>query len=469
LEQYPSSLELPRKPVTNKNLVLLTTSVALFFSAFTFTGVNVALPAISREFEADAIALSWVVTSFILTVGVFQLPWGRIADMIGIKKIFILGMTVFILATLTTALSNSMTMLIISQVARGIGGSMIYANSTALLTAVFPAKDRGRALGINTAVLYGGQSAGPFIGGILTEHLGWRSIFLFNIPAYLVLIALLVWKVKGEWSQSRGQKFDTTGSLIYGLALVTVMYGFSLLPDVPGIILTAAGTLGLIGFIRWETRVKSPIVNIGIFRNNHTLVFSNIAALINYSAIFAVSFLLSLYLQYIKGLNPEQAGLVLLAQPIVQAFVSPISGRLSDRIEPRIVASCGMVLTFFGLLSFVFLTADSALLYVVIGLVALGAGTAFFGTPNTNAIMSSVAPGFYGVAAAVTGTMRSVGQMISMATTVVVMALVIGRVVVTPEYYSGFLTASRVSFGVFTLLSVGGIFASLARGKVRDR
>jgi MFS family permease len=204
-----------------------------------------------------------------------------------------------------------------------------------------------------------------------------------------------------------------------------------------------------------------------LFRSNTVFVFSNLAALINYSATFAVSFLLSLYLQYIKGLSPQNAGLILVSQPIMQALFSPSAGRLSDRIESRIVASAGMALTVIGLLLLTLLNEETALVFIIVSLMLLGFGFALFSSPNTNAIMSSVEKRFYGVASATLGTMRLIGQTLSMGIAMLIFAIHIGKVQITPEYYAPFLTSTQTAFVVFAVLCFGGIFASLARGNVR--
>jgi MFS family permease len=225
--------------------------------------------------------------------------------------------------------------------------------------------------------------------------------------------------------------------------------------------------LGAALFVRWEMKTTSPLLNMNLFFYNATFAFSNLAALINYSATFAVTFLMSLYLQYIKGFTPQQAGMVLVAQPIVMAVFSPIAGRLSDKIEPRVVASIGMGFTAGGLFLFTFLEQDTHLLFIVTGLVLLGFGFALFSSPNTNAVMSSIEKRFYGVGSATLGTMRLIGQMLSMGIAMVIFALHIGSARITPEYYPQFLVSMKTGFVVFSALCFGGIFASLARGKVR--
>lgn len=350
---------------------------------------------------------------------------------------------------------------------QGIGGAMIFGTGVAILTSVFPAHERGRALGINVAAVYTGLSLGPFLGGLMTEHFGWRSIFLANSLLGALAVAFVFQKLKGEWVGAKGEKFDFTGSIIYSLVLVAVIYGFSLLPQVSGVGLIIIGALGAIAFVKWELTVKSPVLEIKLFRDNKVFAFSNLAALLNYSATFAVAFLLSLYLQYVKSLSPEDAGLILVSQPVVQAVFSPFAGRLSDRIEPRILASMGMALTVVGLFLFTFLSNETPLTFIVASLVLLGLGFALFSSPNTNAVMGSVEKKFYGVASATISTMRLLGQMFSLGICMLIFALFIGRVQITAEHYPSFLRSTETAFLVFAVLCVGGVFASLARGKMR--
>jgi MFS family permease len=223
------------------------------------------------------------------------------------------------------------------------------------------------------------------------------------------------------------------------------------------------------GFVRWESGLRQPLLHMDLFRRNRVFALSNLAALINYSATAAVGFLLSLYLQYIKGLSPQQAGLVLIAQPIVQAAFSPLTGRLSDKLESRLVASAGMALTTIGLTLLIFLGNGTPYWYIVLSLISLGFGFALFSSPNTNAVMGAVERRWYGVASATVGTMRTIGMMLSLGIATLIFALQIGRVQITPEYYGAFLASVRIAFSIFAAACFGGIFASLARGKMHSR
>jgi EmrB/QacA subfamily drug resistance transporter len=441
--------------------------MASFVFPFMASAVNIALPSLGKELSLDAVTLGWIATAYLLSSAALLVPFGRIADIYGRKRIFACGIGIFTFSSLLSGLANSATMLIAWRVLQGIGGAMLAGTAVALLTTVFPANERGKVLGTIVAAAYLGLSLGPVLGGVLTQHLGWRSIFLIGALLGLLVLGVVLWKLKGEWTGAKGERFDFAGSVIYVLGLVALVYGFTLLPAMSGAGLIIGGTIGLLAFTRWETRTRSPVLDISLFINSKAFTFSNLAALINYSATFAVTFLISLYLQYMKGFNPQNAGLILVAMPAVQAIFSPLTGRLSDRIEPRLIASAGMVLNTVGLILFIFLNEETSLRLIIGNLVLIGFGFALFVSPNTNAVMSSAPKTAYGVASAMLATMRQVGMVLSMGVAMLMFALYVGRVQITPEYYSLFQQSMRTSFIVFAILCFGGIFASLARGRVR--
>jgi MFS family permease len=278
-------------------------------------------------------------------------------------------------------------------------------------------------------------------------------------------IYFLTRRVRGEWAEASGEPFDLKGSLIYGISLFFLIYGFTVLPSVTGFSFLVAGVGGLALFIRFELRHSFPVMQLGLFRKNPVFAWSNLAALINYSATFAIAFIMSLYLQYIQGLSARDAGLVLVAQPVIMAIVSPVAGRLSDRIEPRLLATVGMALTTTGLLSLVFLSWMN--IYLIIAtLVLLGIGFGLFSSPNSNAIMGSVTPKYYGIASGTMGTMRLLGQMFSMGMVMLILSLFIGREPVGGHNIEYFILSVRVVFILFFILCFFGIFASYARGKI---
>jgi EmrB/QacA subfamily drug resistance transporter len=451
---------------TTKRSVLSVVTLTSFLAPFMGSATNVALPSIQKDFHLDAILLAWIATSYLLSSAVLLVPLGKIADIYGRKKVYVYGIYVFAISSFLSAISIDPYMLLASRVLQGVGSGMTFATGMAIITSVFPPLERGRAIGITVGAVYVGLSLGPFVGGMLTQYWTWRSVFGVTVPLGIVAAYVCSRKLKGEWADAQGEELDIIGSILYGVGILLIMLGFSIVPSAKSLWAIVCGVAFIGCFAWWELRARSPVFNIELFTNNRTFALSSLAALINYSATFAITFLLSLYLQYIKGLSPETAGLVLVAQPIVMATFSPLAGKLSDRIEPRKVASLGMGITAAGLLVMSFLDRETSLLFIVLDLLMLGFGFALFSSPNMNAIMSSVDRKFYGIAAGSLASMRLLGQMFSMGIATVVFSIYIGRVQITPERYTAFLESLHTAFIIFAVLCALGVFASLARGEL---
>lgn len=457
----------PKSPSSDEALkrsVLFLTVLSSFATPFLVSSINVALPAIQDDFHMNAVLLAWIATAYLLSCTVFLVPFGKMADIYGRRKVFICGISIVTASSLLCAAAPNAAALITFRVLQGLGTAMIFSTGMAILTSAFPPNERGRAIGISVAAVYIGLSVGPLLGGLLTQYFSWRSIFVVTSILGMPTTYFSIWKLKSEWYGVPGEKLDVAGSVLYALAVSLVMYGFSMLPSDESLWELVAGSLMTVAFIKWELRVAQPVFNVELFASNRVFAFSSLAALINYSATFAVTFLLSLYLQYIKGLDPRTAGLILMAQPLMMATFSPFAGKLSDRIETRKVASIGMAVTAAGLLGMTFLSNNTPIAYIVGDLLVLGFGFALFSSPNMNAIMSSVEPRFYGLASGAVSAMRLLGQMMSMGLATLVFSLYIGRVKITPEQYPAFLKSVDAAFTIFAVVCALGILASLARG-----
>ncbi|MCA1915946.1 MFS transporter [Methanospirillum hungatei] len=439
-----------------------------FLTPFDLSAVNIALPTIASEFSLDAIELSWVSSAYLLASAAFLVPFGRIGDIFGRKKILTGGVALFTLASVGMIFSASSLMLIGFRLIQGIGASMIFGTAVAILTSVTEPTRRGQALGIYTTSVYLGLSAGPFIGGFLTDDFGWRSIFLINVPIGILIIALILFYLKGEWADAAGERFDLKGALIYGSSLTAVMIGFSEIPHLAGFFALGLGVTLLALFIWLEHRERYPLIRVSMFRTNRVFACSNVAALINYGSTFAITFFLSLYLQYIRGFDPQEAGFILVTQPVVQAIFSSYAGGLSDRIEPAKISSLGMGIIALGLVSLSFLSPDTSMIELMVILAVLGFGFALFSSPNTNAIMSSVEKRYYGIASGTLGTMRLLGQMLSMGIAMMIIAIVVGKVDITPDVSDELMSAMNIGFVIFSVMCFIGIFFSMVRGNVRS-
>ncbi|MGE4568623.1 MAG: MFS transporter [Bacteroidales bacterium] len=452
-------------PIPKKQLTLFAVILISFFNPFMGAAVNIALPAISTEFQMSAVALSWVAMAFLLSSAVFQLPAGKLADLTGRHRIFTLGVVIMSGGSLLCTLAPSATWLLIFRFLQGTGGALVFGTGMALLTSAFPPQERGKVLGYNVAVVYLGLSAAPVLGGVLTQYFGWRSLFYINAAAGVIVTATMLsalWHGKPE--ERRNEPFDLIGTFLYVASLSALMLGLSMIPQFSGILFSAAGVGGLLLFANYEQRKPFPVFHMQLFLGNRVFAFSNLSALINYAATFGVTFLLSLYLQQIRMLTPGEAGMVLVAQPVVMTLSSLLSGRLSDHFDARVLASGGMALSTLGLLLFVFLSSDASHLFIVTGLIILGLGFGLFSAPNTHAVMSAVDKENLGTASATIGTMRLTGQMVSMALATLTIHLFLGNQPIQAENREAFMESIRVAFFLFTLLCFGGIFASLARG-----
>lgn len=449
------------------NKVLLVLCMSSFLVPFMGSALNLALPEINDVFSLKAITLTWMATSYLISTAIFQVPFARLADLIGRKKVFVWGVFCFSLCTFLCGFAPSGSALIALRFLSGMGSAMMFGTNTAILTSVFPADQRGKALGINTAVVYSSLAAGPFLGGLLTHHLGWQSIFFVCAAIGLVVVILSYFFLNTEWIESKGEKFDYKGSLIYALSLFGLIFGFTDLPNVAGFCWLAVGILASVFFVYYEKRCETPVFNVRLFSTNRIFSLSSLSALINYAATSAIAFMLSLYLQYVRGFDSSHAGLILVSQACIQSVFSLVSGRLSDKIKASKLATSGMLIIVFGLVGLIFITAETPVWLLIIFLLLLGAGFGIFSSPNANIIMGSVEKKYYGQASATMGTVRLTGQAFSMGIAGMAIALKIGNNKIEPSVYEGFMQSMQITFIIFAVLCAIGVFASSQRSKTK--
>ena len=448
---------------TQANRVLGVLCMSSFLVPFMGSSITLALPEISKAFSFRAVTLTWMSTAYLMSSAIFQIPFARLADLIGRKKVFEWGIFVFFSSTILAGFASTGFVMLVLRVIAGLGSAMIFGTNMAILTSCFPSEKRGKAMGINTAVVYSSLAAGPVLGGLMTHYWGWQSIFFICGSVGLVVIVLSRIFLRAEWIESKGEKFDYVGSIIYALGLFSLIYGFTKLPQIAGFIWLLVGIVSFSFFVFYEKKCKSPVFNVRLFSGNHVFAFSSLAALINYASTAAVAFMLSLYLQYIKGFDARHAGMILITQACIQSFFSLVSGRLSNKIAPSILATFGMILIFVGLLGLCFIDAETSIYVLIIILLILGMGFGIFASPNTNVIMGSVEKKHYGQASAATGTVRLTGQAFSMGIAGMAIALHVGNQSINPSVYPAFLQSMHVTFIVFAILSVIGIYASWKR------
>jgi EmrB/QacA subfamily drug resistance transporter len=447
---------------TQQRVVLAVAATAEFLTTFMASSVIVALKDIDKQWHISTVTTSWLSLAYILVVAALLMPAGKLADLTGRKRLFLIGMVAFTVVAFVSAFAPSAPVLIVFRLLLGVGSAMLYACVTALVALAYPPKARGRAFGVQVSGVYLGLTTGPLLGGIITGHLGWPWVFI--ITGILGAVnSLLAWRgLRGlEWHEEKTGRFDIVGSLSWALALTALLIGLSLLPDLLGAVLIAAGAVGIGAFVWWETRASDPILNLDLFRKSRVFAFSNGAIFINYATNFALPFLLTIYLEFNRGLSEEMAGLLLVAAPAVQTIVSPVAGRLADRMQPRLLAAAGMVVCALGLLSFVFLGESTPRWYIVLMLGLVGLGFAFFSSPIMHTVMGSVEPRYSSVASATIATMRMTGQNVSMGIATVILTVFAGRGSIKDANPLDRLASVRLTFAILAGLCVLGVAASL--------
>ena len=456
----------PSDDAVSGAVTLFVVSAVQFLTPFMLSAVGVALPSIGREFSASAVQLGLVETVYILAFSLFLLPAGRMGDIYGRKRIFIIGILVFTLGTVLLSQAFTIESFIVFRFFQGSGGAMISGTSVAILSSVFPPAGRGRAMGIIVGSVYLGLSAGPVLSGFIVTHLGWRWIFYLGVIVEILALSLTLLKLKGEWAEARGERFDFTGTLLYCISLFCLIYG-TLNQKHGGIspLLMGTGTAGLLGFLVFEYRSPSPILDVNLIIHNRVFALSNLATLINYAASFGISFFFSLYLQVVRGFSPQAAGMILIVQPLFQTVLSPIFGRLADRFSPPGLATLGMALCALGL-AVASRVNDMTPMPVIVGMLGLmGVGFGVFSSPNMITVMGSVSPRHYGSASSLVATMRTVGMLCCMTIITVIFNHFMGDRPMGPETRSAFLASMHLSMVIFSSLCVVGILFSIGRLK----
>jgi EmrB/QacA subfamily drug resistance transporter len=401
--------------------LLALTSVGAFMTPLDGSIVSVALAKMGPDLKLSFGASIWVQIAYLLATAVLLIPLGRLADQRGRVHFYLAGVVIFTIGSLLSGLSMNGVWLIASRVVQGGGGALLMATSAAIVTAVFPPQERGKALGINVMAVYIGLAVGPVLGGQIVDHLGWRWIFFVNIPIGLVTFAwgsLLL--PRSERLNEKAPRNDLAGAALLGAFLVCLLVPLTFAPEwgwaaARTIILLVASAASLVAFVSTELHVRDPVLDLDLLLHNRLFATANTAALLNYMALYAISILTAIYLEIVQGRSAAQTGWLMVAQPAMMALLSPFAGRLSDRLGSRLLSTTGMVLVAAGMVMLATVPITAGIARVMLSLAVVGIGMAAFSAPNTSAIMGSVERSKLSLASAFLGTMRVTGQALSVA------------------------------------------------------
>ena len=429
---------------------LFVAMVTSFMAPFMSAALNLSVTDISTQFNAPVGISTWVVNAYTLSTAAFSACMGSLADLRGRRKMILVGCIAFAATSALCALSPSIYLLVAFRFLTGISAAVVLAANVPLMLLYFAPQVKGRMLGISVSAVFVGLALGPTLGGVLNDTLGWRAIFVLGIVLSMLAFAFCL-RLKDD-SKEASASFDHRGNTLYVIAQW-------------GPLVLCAGVLVLVVFVLFEWRCERPMLHVRLFAQSRAYGFSNLATMLNFAAVFAVSYTMAIYLQNVKGLDAAVAGLILIAQPLAQVVLAPVSGRLSDRFAPAAIATVGVALCTCSLGMLLTLNADTPLWFIVTALVVLGIGLGAFSAPNNNAILSCVDRSHYSEANATVSTMRGIGQTASLAFASLMLSSSLGSTIFS-ESDPQVLTAAiaQIMFVCF-VLSVLTIAASLVRNK----
>lgn len=451
----------------NRRNTLLVVIVTAFMTTVNSSSLNLSIPGISAEFGVSAQTIGWLVTLYSLCSVSLALPFGKIADVTSRVKIMRCGILIFAVGVCLGGFAWNFSSLLIFRFLQGVGSSMIFATSTAVLIAAFKPEERGRIIGYSVCATYIGLSSGPVIGGLINGYFGWRTVMYVTAAVSVMVMLIAFTKLPDNQGKAEVHKLDYTALILYSTGIAMLMYGLSEIGvGYIGYVLVAAGIITMALFVKRELRYEreglEPVLKISLFKRKN-FSYSNLAALMNYAATYAVSYYMSIYLQLVRGYSSQLAGLILISAPLMQAVLSPWAGRQSDKHSPYKLSSAGMGCCAASLLLLAFVGESTPLYFIVPVLALLGLGFALFSSPNTNAIMSSVEPEDSGIASSIVATMRNCGQTTSMAIITVIVGITMGNVSINHAGSALIVTTMHWIFIVFSVVCVVGIFLSLRR------
>lgn len=442
------------------NVVLIIATLSSFFTVFLSSALTIAVPSIASEFSMNNILQNWVTMVFFFVIAIFTVPVGQISGKYGLKKSMVVATLLYIIGAVVAIFSMSSEIFFISRIIQGIGGAFLSVASMALVVSAFKPQERGKAIGITVTGVYLATSLSPVIGGFLNHTVGWRSIFVFTIPFLVLILVLLITKVNKEWNSLKDTSIDWKGSAVYSIGIVLFIYGFTILNETLGVILTVLGLITLAIFVAIELKVKYPVFDVKLFKNSE-FASANFAAVCAYLASFSLVTILNYHLQYIRGFDSQLAGIFLLAAPLIQVIVAPYAGKLSDKVNPQKLSALGIGIAAVAIGLLAMLDSSTPLWLLIFALALEGLGFGIFSSPNTSAIMGAVPPKDTPTASASVSTMRVIGQSMSMGMLTLVFAFVMGNVPIIPKYFSLLIASSQITCFICMVLCIVSVVASL--------
>lgn len=446
--------------------VLIFISIACLLFPMSIAASLVAIPTISAELQVGAVLASWIPASYMLSSLVFQLPGGRMADLFGLKRSFLISNLVFTTGGLVAAFAPNIETLLLGRIIQGAAGAVVVSTGMAILSRVHESKGRAQALGWMTSAVYFGMTAGPLIGGWLVDQLSWRAVFLVPVPIGFIVLYGVKRVLHGEWISDEQHSVDWRGAVIFALAMTALFIGVTNLAEIMGVLLFASGGVLLLLFVRWSGRAANPLVRLDLLIQNTRFIRSVTAALFMYGSQYGIVLMMALYLQYNRGLSATEAGQLMMLQALMMTLCAPIAGRLADRLGRRILATTGSLAISSGLLFLTQMSDQMPLWMIGFGIIIIGFGHGLFSTPNNASALSAIPPSRIGIGSAIVSLARQSGQLIGTAIISLLLAIYFGGNAITPELADTFEQVAQFALYASLVLALAAAWFSWKRDPV---
>lgn len=445
-------------------IVILITSITTFFVAYISSAISIVLPTMAEFFKMDNVMQNWISLIYLLVIAAFSIFAGYFSKRKGLKRSLLIGVVIFLLGSVFSALATSSLIIISSRAVEGFGAAFIYVSGTAMIVKAVDESVRGTALGINLASFYLGLTVAPFLGGFLSGSYGWQSIFYIQVPFLVLAILLIVFGIKDDMIEDSKTKISSKSLVLVSIAILLAMYGFTIANRLEGIVLVIIG----IACLYLSFKQKNPVFKLKLFKNVKFLT-SNIASLTSYIGIYVLTYVLNYHFQYIMGFSAEISGAFLVIGPLVMTFSAVAAGRLSDKRNPDLIAMIGIFTVLISLIMITAIGRDTSLGFIIAAMVVYGVGYGLFASPNTKVIMSSLPAKYNEYASSAVSTSKYIGKTLSLALFTVIFAVIMGNVVIDSSNYGLLILSSQVTCGICTVFCAIACIAAVIGYRSKEK
>ena len=459
---------------TRKWLILTVIIIKMVMDGLDFSMLNVALPSISRSLGVTSGAIVWSVSVYTITAATSTLFFGRLGDLLGKTKLYLVGIAIYLLSTFFSGIANSLPMFIISRAILALGAGCTMANSQGIITMVFPEHQRGRALGFYSGAISLGSLAGPTLGGLIVAYMNWRFIFFLKIP-FAVIAIILGYLYFPREIPERKEKMDYPGVVLFIFALVPLLFslqeGYSIgYTHVLIIIGIAVSIVAFVAFFIVQSKKPMPLLDLGLFKNRYYSVGVFTAFILQFTYALR-NIIIPFYMQGVLDIPVEMAGLYMSIAPVITVIITPVSGYLSDKVGGEKLGIIGQTINLTGMILMATLSIESPLIALIVYFCIANLGSALFTAPNNSMIMSSIPRDKLGIGGSANMSIRNIGTSMGIAVATAAlyggMSRYLGYRVVDyvkgPEMDNAFMLGMRIAYLAVSLLCFVGIIASAAR------